>query len=513
MTRIVAVLNRSNQKFFYFVLVLVIAIKTIPLRDELAPFQFCDETIWLNEVSRMIQSGSIVPQEFRSGSMSILPVFLVAKLFTTLFRKDFTPNELTLLARVVLIVWGAFVTFLLFRRILQMLQITRWLIAPAGAFLLLNPTQLAFSRYWYPDHFIILPATTFLFTCVNIISSKNASSRNFVYVGIAFALLISTKYTAISASVCFLPLVTVDLDFSHRFSSLKIAIRRLLIICGSAVASFSIMNYGIFFHFAKFVNDFKFNLQNYSQLPGGLNPLLFYTWMLFVAPFGLLGLLWLAFGVRSLWKNSLPLLMVITPFLVLLPLGLARSGVTTSRNIAVGLPFVTVLLVVGVNHLVSNPKNCSRTSIAMRFVFLFLLLLPIAKESLIAIRSDLRSDSRNQAVIWIKDNIPINTNIGSNEFCSGLSPADVSGFKTTIDPTFSLRLDYYLLNSYWESPLSPSYQSNLNQRFFHFYRIKNGAIPFIHRSLSKKDYVPKGYEIVNVIDGDGPEIVILKRIQ
>jgi hypothetical protein len=511
MSPIATVLSRSNQKIYYSSLVLVVAIKTIPLRDELSPFQFCDETIWINEVSRMIQSGSLIPQEFRSGSTSILPVFLAAKLLTTIFQHDLTSDELTLLARALLIVGGAAMTFLIFGRVLQKLKIASWLIAPACTLLLLNPSQLAFSRYWYPDHFIILPSTIFLLTCVNVISSKQKSSRHFFYVGLAFALLVSTKYTTITASVCFFPLVMAHINTTSRFSQVKVAIRRLLTISVSAIALFSLLNYGIFFHYIKFTRDFRFNLQNYSQLPGGLNSLLFYTWMLIVAPFGLLGFPLIALGVRGVWKKSLSLLLAVVPFLVFLLIGLARSGVTISRNIAVGLPFVTLFLVVGINQWISNSRNRSQSSISMHLVFPLLLLLPVAGESLISIRSDLRADSRDQAVIWINKNIPMDTNIGNNEFCSGISPGDVAGIKTTNDPTFSLQLDYYLINSYWDSPLSPYYQSNLNQRFFHFYRLKNGSIPIDFQRLRRQDYVPEGYEIVKVIDGDGPEILILKK--
>ena len=492
-------------------LLLTIAVKAIPLRDELSPFQFCDETIWLNEVSRMIESGSLVPQEFRSGSISILPVFLVAKFYSAIFRHNLTTNELTLLARFLLIIGGAAIAFLLFGRILQKLHIKSWLIAPACVILLLNPAQLAFGRYWYPDHFIILPSTIFLLACINIVCSKNTSPRDFVYVGLAFALIISTKYTAVSAYICILPLVTVGLNITPKSSQLGIAIKRLLIITGTAVASFAVINYGIFFHFAKFLSDFKFNLQNYSQLQGGLRPFLFYAWMLIVAPFGLLGLPWVALGVRSLWKNSSVLLLAFVPWLVILLIGLARSGLTPSRNIAIGLPFITLIFIVGVDQWASGETNLQQRSVVTRLVLLFLLLLPVAVESLTAIRTDLHSDSRDQAVIWVKSNIPKDVSIGSNEFCSGLSPGDVSGYKTTIDPTFGLQLDYYLLNSYWDSPLSPYYQSISNQRFFHFYRIKNSAVPSKFPSLEKAEYVPEGYKIVKAISGDGPEIVILKK--
>jgi hypothetical protein len=402
-------------------------------------------------------------------------------------------------------------TFLLFSRVLKTLQIKESLIAPAGALLLLNPAQLAFGRYWYPDHFIILTSTIFLLACVNIICGKKTSFRNYAFLGLAFALLTSTKYTAVSAFVCFLPLITLDLNSKPRSSQIKVSINRFLIIAGSAITSFSLLNYGIFFNFSKFVSDFKFNLSNYSQLPGGLKPLMFYSWMLIVAPFGLLGLFWIFLGVRSLWKSYKTLLLTFVPFLIVLLFGLTRSGLTTSRNVAIGLPIITLLLVVGINTWVSGTMFRQRNAVTMTLLIPCLTLLPITAESLGAIRADMQSDSRYQAVKWIKTNIPKDKNIGSNEFCSGLSPGDVSGYKTTIDPTFSLGLDYYLLNSYWDSPLSKYYQSNSNQRFFHFYRLKSSTVPFKFPILNKNDYVPKGYEIVKVISGDGPEIVILKK--
>ena len=50
--------------------------------------------------------------------------------------------------------------------------------------------------------------------------------------------------------------------------------------------------------------------------------------------------------------------------------------------------------------------------------------------------------------IWIKNNVQMFTNNGRSQFCTGSSSGDISGFKTDIDPTSSLQLDYYLLNSY-----------------------------------------------------------------
>lgn len=496
---------------FLLLVVIVIAIKTIPIRDELAPFQFCDETIWLNEVSQMIRSGSLVPQEFRSGSLSILPVFLAVKFCSFFFQRNLSENEITVMARVLLIVFGSALTLLFFRRILEKLQIKSWLLIPAGAVLLLNPTQLSFSRYWYPDHFIVLPSTIFLLACVRIIIDRNTSLRSYAYVGLAFALIVSTKYTAVSAAICFLPLVTVGLNKVRRSTQIKTATIRLLTVFGFSVTSFSLINYGIFFHYSKFVLDFKFNLQNYSQLAGGIVPLQFYAWMLIVAPFGLFGLPWIVLGMRSIWNSSRTLLITILPFLMILLIGLARSGLTTSRNIAIGLPFITLFLVVGINQWTSDSFVGRRSFLAIRISLPFLMLSPIAAESLRSIQSDIQTDSRDQAVTWVRKNIPTNVSLGSNEFCSGLSPGDVAGFKTTIDPTFSLRLDYYLLNSYWDSPLSPYYQSHSNQKFFHFYRLKNSSVPFRFPNLDKTNFIPRGYEIIKVLSGDGPEIIVLRR--
>jgi hypothetical protein len=109
--------------------------------------------------------------------------------------------------------------------------------------------------------------------------------------------------------------------------------------------------------------------------------------------------------------------------------------------------------------------------------------------------------------------------IGVNEFCSGNSPAQIAGNEVVVDPTFTQNLDYYVLNSYWSNPFSNEYLekgvlSLIDQSKIHFEQWNStkliGNLGPIRLSQNN---LPKNYEVRKVVRGNGPDIIVLKKLK
>jgi len=133
---------------------------------------------------------------------------------------------------------------------------------------------------------------------------------------------------------------------------------------------------------------------------------------------------------------------------------------------------------------------------------------------------DLKQDSRIPASSWIKENIPNGTVIGiENRNCSNVSPAVTAGFQTEIDAFLDQKKEYYVFVSYWETPFDDFYRKNVgifqvvDQKYLHFYHFNDKTIFRLPKEkLSLNDLTPTGYEIIKVISSNGPDVIILKRI-
>ena len=86
-----------------------------------------------------------------------------------------------------------------------------------------------------------------------------------------------------------------------------------------------------------------------------------------------------------------------------------------------------------------------------------------------------------------------------------------AGLVATADPTMELQLDFYVFNSFWESPIYRHYETYSDQRFFHFYRFLNYGNPLFRRHIDLAELIPSNYVIEKVFSEDGPEIVVLRK--
>ena len=505
--------DRWRQNFsFYALIAISVGIRFPHVLKELSPYQFCDEVIWLNEVQRMVAEKSFVPNKFLSGSLSILPAFLISQLTKLSIGRDLSSNELTMVVRVVLIHGSVIAAAFIYRKLLRTLLKNEWVIICGLAVLLLNPSSLAFSLYWYPDHYIVFPAVFFYYSVVAAIANKKYVRNQWILIGVAWAVMVSTKYTTLLAAAMLIPLLISEGGISPiRTSSIRV-FRRAVFISSVFVSSFLVLNYGVLFNPNKFVQDFFFNFNNYSRFQGGMQSLLFYLYAMIVSPFGLISVPLLILGVISIFKQNRLIGWSLISFPVLLAISLSRSGFTISRNAAVILPITSIFLICGIQEALTFAKKYPRLLRSLIFCFIVISLSFPAAESISQLAKSLKPDSRVLASEWISENISANASIGTNEGCSGASPADTAGLLTTQDPMMKLQLDYYVINSFWDSPIFRYYESNRDQRYFHFYRFLEYGNPLFRHHYNISELIPINYFEAMRFNEDGPEIVVLRRL-
>ena len=113
-------------------------------------------------------------------------------------------------------------------------------------------------------------------------------------------------------------------------------------------------------------------------------------------------------------------------------------------------------------------------------------------------------------------NISKDASFGTNEFCSGVSPAESSSNSIHSDKYFSKNLDYYVINSYWNSSIDHLYHGKIpiflildqSKIHFNYFNNKNFFSFYAEKPTSK---ILEKYSIIKTFTGSGPKIYILKR--
>ena len=506
----------------WLITLVAVLLRIEPLNDELIPYIFCDEEIWLREAKRMLSENTIVPEVFLSGSPVLLPVVIVAQLVNALsdglintVLSDsliMADNRLLVMARICLLIPSILGSIYFLNKTFRVLQVSNFSRLIALLVLVINPTGLATSRYWYPDHFIIFPASLVLYAVICVGINRNSSNRSWVGVGTAIGLLASTKYTGILAMMATIPLLYSQWNAEYQLQNRYVRMaQRTVSLIGGTIGSFTIINYGAIAKPRLFLRDLSANNANYEQFTGGASAIITHTWYAMVLPFGILALTLLAIGISRLARQSRPLLLAIVIFPILLIATLSVYGFGVPRNTFVVLPFLVLVLGLGVDSIHKSLRYI-RITPRLSAIILFVTLVPMAAESAIGVVRDWKPDSRLLAEDWIKSSIPISATVGVNDGCSGPGVPRVMGYLTVNDPIMSERLDYYVFDSYWRSPLTAAYKNDWWQRQFHFYRFGENSIPPFPILSKPELQIPSGYELIAKFSGDGPEIVVLRRI-
>ena len=518
-----------TSNLILFSLFLVSIILRIPsVYQELPPYVFCDESMYLGDTIRMWRSkglDSLLVNEFRAGPLnSYLPLLMLKGINFFVNITAWGTTETLIAGRMLLCVLiNSLAIFFVYGAATTLFGNKVVGLYSAAAFMF-SPLVISTSRYWYPDSYVIFfAAGTVFFLSKILINSK--IWVNYLFIGIFLALTISVKYSGIfflfPIGLIFL-INLIKIIYSKKYQEIKFFAISALIVLLSFLALLMILNISAFFKWDLFLQAFNWNINNYSpQSNVNTKGIYYYLIVLFILSFGLMGAPVFIFGyLKIILRNPIIMSMVFFPPVLILSYVGGRYGIVVHRNAIIVLPFVLPVFGYGLNELISivtNRKSCLPIKIVI-IAFISGLTLVLSLQSLSSFSHDLRVDSRVLAYKWISENIPSGSMIGTNEFCSGSSPAEQNKNTLVIDPEMRKNLDYYVFNTYWNSVVDPAYKRKglleiEEQKYIHFYQFNAINLYFSdadQRTL--ESIIPQEYQILRVLNSNGPDIVILKRM-
>jgi 4-amino-4-deoxy-L-arabinose transferase-like glycosyltransferase len=493
------------------------AVRLLPIRQELPPYSFCDEDIYADEARRLITSDSWVTSEFRAGGMNIYPTVIVGKLLQYL-GKDITLSTSIITGRFLgPVLLGSLTTILVYLIAFEISK-NRSVALLAGIFFILSPAVYAYGRISYPDHFIYFFSAGFLYYLLKAI--RNSSTfADFAILGIFLGTSASVKYTGIFLLVPFAVVVLAEI-YRNRLDSAKVA-RSIIRFTATAIASactFLLINFSALVEPRAFMAGLRYNIENYENFQGStLTGAGYYLFVSYIMLFGILGSLAVVVGYAKLCRKGPLFLFVIASFPIFLSSLLALGGLVLNRNMSITIPFVIPVMALGAYSMFHTLRAKLGNNAAI-FCALIFFAQPSYAFGTSALH-DLKQDSRLLASPWIKENIPNGTVIGVGGTCSNMSPAQTAGFQTEIDAFLDQKKEYYVFVSYWGSPFDDFYRKNVgifqvvDQKYLHFYHFNDRKIFRLPKEkLSLNDLTPTGYEIIKVISSNGPDVIILERI-
>jgi hypothetical protein len=294
---------------------------------------------------------------------------------------------------------------------------------------------------------------------------------------------------------------------------MKKVFQRAIVFAAASVITFIAFNPGVIWRRKEFVRDWKFNLNNYDRPSNGIGGIFFYGDQLALRSLGVVAFLFAIIGALHLVKVNKAVAISLLSFPAALVFTLGRSGLAINRNISSAIPIIAVLAAVGCGkciQMVAKPTAEHRV-LRTGVVLSFLLFQPIV-ETGTALIHDFSPDSRKIAQPWLDAYLPANATVGVNEFCSGPPPIGRKDLSIVSDPMMQNSLDFYVINSYWNSPFVDSYKHIGEQKYFHFYRFNDVEIRgYLNSRPNLAAKVPSGYQIEHVFSSNGPDIIVLKR--
>lgn len=510
----------SSVTIMFLLVSLAFIIRLPSLRSERHPYLFCDEGMFLLDAFRMYESGNLVTQEFRSGSLNSLPITILARLLQPLFGVLTVDGFLTLGRVALTVTLSSLATIFIFLATKKITASNKLALLSALIYVL-SPFAMAMSRYWYPDHYIVFFSSIFLWLVADV-EFASLTKRKIFFIALTAALALSTKLTFAPIFGAWLLAAAARSLWASKAEMLIVRTVVIKIVSMSLLTLmlFCFINYSIFITPGGFLSGLAFNSNNYQSETLLGSGIIFYSilTLMFVSPF------LTALAIPGLFfvkmSNLLLLLSPVAVFIILM----GSQGMVVNRNLAVLVPFVVVLTTIGLGALVSRLKT-------LEAVFPFKLMgaviggFLLLNAGLISIAwvDGLKIDSRVLAVAEIRDlQIPGSEIVGVNWSCSGETPAIAAGVKTQVDTLMAEGFPYYIFDTAYSSPVNKWYwgdSSNAyfwNQRFMHFYNMNDRNLLAEILSVGAEKASPmtspvNGYEVVKVVQGEGPALVVLRK--
>ena len=503
------------------ILLAFIALRLPALLQEVEPYLFCDESIYFSQVKSLYFQDRWVTDEFRAGGTNIYPALIAVRAIGNFV--ELSGSDILLIGRAIYLLLISVIGVVFIYLTSVQIHESRTAGVVAVFLFLLSPYVFAMSRYWYPDHFIMCFSAGLLYFLIKLLKSKAFSYGALVGLASCFALLVSTKYTGLIAGAP-IAMMLISRVFQKRNEAWrKDVLRAVFCISGAGLLIFLLLNFSLFHNFSEFVKGFMYNIHNYDRGSSGnsvnFDGIIFYLAAIYILSFGMLGLPLYIYGYLRLFRQDISVLLVLLSFPVALICTMGLSGIVLNRNVSILFPFTLPTIVGSIIYLASRLKIRSPWRYVLAAYIGTFLAASFYDVSRMYIR-DFRPDSRIVAASWIKENIPPSASVGHNEYCSGPSSAAGHISNLVFDGNLSNRLDYYVINSYWKSTLSPAYRSEglleqKNQKLHHFYNFNDRRL-LKNSGPKNSEYaietLIEGYELAHRIDSNGPVIYILKKL-
>ena len=513
-------LMSDKKKFSDLLLIFLLAVllRVPAFFEERIPYLFCDEYIFPGEALRMFNEGTFITNEFRAGainSLSILPFLHVANLL------GITPDpvNVVLIGRMVqTLLIGGLTSIFLYLTGLKLFSRRIFGILSALVFII-SPSVYAYSRFAYPDHYVYFFSAGVLYFLTRYLQGERSNfvlSSAIVLGALGFSVKYSGLFLAVPIIVAMFIGANTDGRGVNRTRNFGVDLLKLF---GLGSITLLIVNYSAVANPRLFMDGLMYNSNNYANFPGTFSGAFsYYFFSAYVISFSFLGVLLISIGHLYVYQKFRSFFWVLISFPLSLMTYLSTLGLVLNRNVSILIPFIVISITAGIKFVT---EDFSKKKISLRVSILSLLVVSTVVcliQLTHSVNRDLKQDSRILAQRWISENVEKSTTIGTNEFCSGVSPADNAGFTTVLDGNFEQKLPVYVLNSYWHSPLSPYYQNSIpfwlqfDQKYIHFYHFNDREIlrlPKIGRNII--DYIPSGYRLEEFISSNGPDIVIVVR--
>lgn len=491
------------------------------LHQEIPPITFCDEDIFYQDVLKMFHAQSWGSTEFRSGPFNSYPILILAKALSIFV--PLSDVQILLLGRLVFPILLGSIAIFPIAEAATILFSNRRIGLIAGFGYLSSEMLLALSRYWYPDYYIVFFSAMVLYFCVIILRGRFTFLVS-IFLGLTLSIAFCVKLTALVLVIPVGIALFVFIKNCHEQGVgdlFRTLISKIVVLFLTLISTFFIMNINTMRNIESYKEAQEFNATNYGGVSDKpFEGILAYSFVAFVLMFGIPGIIGLIAGISSLITKkqfSTFALLFSVPVFVIVILGSQKLFI--NRNVLITAPFLLLLISFGVLQLF---KHFNKMRLFRKLFFTTLSLAALSIQFIFvfdSVMKDLKPDSRFVAAEWIGANISENETLGINDVCSGASAAYLAGRNSVLDPWMDEGLNYYVINSYWDSEINQNFRGVnaahylLEQKYIHFsYFNDKGLGTYILNIFDiHKPQIPSGFSLMKIIDSNGPQIWILKK--
>ncbi len=497
----------NKIKFTFITIVLINIFLRIPsLFQELPPYTFIDEDLYVNKAFRHYQKDAYYIEKVNQivYYLALGPSYL----YTLITNEKLSLKKFTILARffgpVLLNSIGAAIIFLIGHLLFKSYLIS----IIATSLFTISPMVMGTSRFFYPDHIWNICAAINILIC--LLYNKNIYKKkiNIFLMGFIAALAASIKIHGIVLCLPSFLVITKHSLTKYKsglLSQILSLVNPYIFLLSSILVCFFILNPIIITNgFQPFIDylNWKNSLYTKDYLPflKTNNTYIFYTILLLFTTFGSLGFFFICYGIGILFRSDKTTLLfyIICPFLLITILGKYEIGVT--RNIVLGIPYVLFLLLYGFNYYLRKINNS-----AFKFLIIFFLFFEIIIKSGITFYYDLKTDSRILASKWVKNNVPTESTIDQSKYMKN----PIENFKNS---------DFLILDSWWSDLYDFDKHKSSQTPFILFkepiinnlHFINSGGVSYAEKHLKYRRII-QNYDYITTLNGYGPKVFIFKK--